>query len=309
MRKEECYLASSDEQTNLHCVIWQPDEKPKAVLQIIHGMCEHINRYDTFAKHLNSRGIAVVGHDILGHGSSVSSVENLGFFSSKHGNKYNIQDIDRIHDLCMERFPDNHYFILGHSMGSFLLRQYLHTYKNNKLQGAIIVGTGHESKQLIKLAGLLSNSLCKIYGKKYRSRLLNQLILGNNNRAFNNEKSKFSWLTSNRSEYEKYEKDPLCGFKFTVSAYRDMFLGISSLYFPKNLAKMDKSLPILLTSGTMDPIGKFGAGVEKVYASYRAHSFKNVSLKLWRGMRHEILNEVNKEAVFDFIYDWMEKQI
>lgn len=310
MRKEEFYLPSCDEQTNLHYIIWYPDtEKPKAVLQIIHGMCEHINRYDDFARYLNSKGIAVIGHDILGHGHSVSSIQNLGFFSSKHGNKYNITDIHNIHNLCLELFPDTYYFILGHSMGSFLLRQYLHSYRNSYLHGAIIMGTGHEPGEFIKLAGLFANSLCKIQGKKYRSKILYQMTLGNKNKAFFNEKTKTSWLTADKKEQLKYEQDPLCKFKFTVSAYKDLFIGINSLYFPKNLARMNKNLPILLTSGTMDPVGKYGVNVEKVYSSYKAHSFKDVSLKLWRGMRHEILHEVNKEAVYSYLYTWMNNYI
>lgn len=307
MKKEEGYLPSNNEQTNLHYVVWTPAEKkPKAVLQIIHGMCEHIERYDRFAKYLNDNGIAVIGHDILGHGKSVISKENLGYFAPKHGNKYNILDIKMIHDIGRELFPESSYFIFGHSMGSFLLRQYLHTYRNSSLSGAIIAGTGHETRNTIKFAGLLANSLCKLHGKRYRSKLLFDLTLGNKNRAFVDENSKYAWLSGNKKERLKYEEDPLCHFIFTASAYRDMFYGISTLYFPKNLAKMDKNLPILLTGGTMDPIGNYGVDIEKVYDSYKAYSFKDVSLKLWRGMRHEILNETNYLAVYDYICKWIE---
>lgn len=307
MRKEEYYLLSSDEITNLHYTVWYPDiDKPKAVVQIIHGMCEHINRYEDFALFLNSHGIAVIGHDLLGHGLSVTSVENLGFFSSKYGNRNNINDIHNIHKLCLELFPNNHYFILGHSMGSFLLRQYLHTFRAEELSGAVIMGTGHESGNLVKIGGLLAKSLCRIYGKKDRSRLLHQLTIGKNNKAFQQENSKFSWLTSDKNEQKKYSEDPLCMFRFTVSAYRDMLYGISTLYLPKNLAKMNKKLPILFTSGTMDPIGNYGANVEKVYSSYKAHSFHDLTLKLWRGMRHEVLHETDKESVFNYLLDWIQ---
>lgn len=309
MVKNENYILSSDNSTKLHYVVWTPDNKPIAVLQLIHGMCEHIERYDEFASFLAQNNIAVIGHDILGHGKSVKSKNDFGFFSNKNGNKYNINDIEEIHQLSKKLFPNSSYFMLGHSMGSFLLRQYLHTYPNNHLNGAIIVGTGHPSTQEIRLARLLSLTLCKTRGKRYKSRLLFNLILGSNNKTFIPEHDINSWLTSDKSKREAYANDLLCGFAFTSGAYRDMFRGIYTLYFSSNLLKMDKSLPILITSGSLDPVGNYGISVEKVYDSFNALAFNDVTLKIWSGLRHEILNELKRDKVYDYIYNWLTKRI
>lgn len=306
MIKETGFFTSSNEKVQIHYNIWLPDEcKPYAVLQIVHGMAEHSQRYEAFAEYLADKGCVVIAHDILGHGLSVQSKSDFGFFSNTNGNKHNINDINTLHTIAVDRFPNAAHFILGHSMGSLLLRQYLYTYNKANISGAIIMGTAHEPWPLVKAGYFVSYILGKLHGKRYRSRFLHNLTLGNKNTAFLSENSKYSWLTSDKNAQAVYENDPLSGFIFTVGAYKDMFRGINSLYYPKNLFKISKKLSLLITSGTMDPIGGYGAGVNKVYNSFKSLGFDDLTIKLWRGMRHEILNEVNKLKVYEYIYEWV----
>lgn len=306
MKKENGYFKSADEKNNIHYIIWNPEQgKPIAVIQLIHGMIEHIDRYDEFARFLTSQNIAVIGHDLLGHGRTALNNDDLGFFAYRNGNKYNNTDINTMHEICMEKFPDNQYFILGHSMGSLLLRQYLHSYPHSKLSGAIIMGTTHPNVNTIRFGIAVSDSLCKIYGARHRSRFLTKLSLGSNNHTFKEENDNKSWLTSDPLERKKNADDPFCNFLFTASAFRDMFENVYSLHLSKNLSKMNKKLPILITSGTMDPVGGYSKEVEKVYNSYKIMNFNDLTIKLWKGLRHEILHEKIKNKVFEYIYSWM----
>ena len=216
--KREFYFPSSDGVTQIHAIEWLPDGDVKAVLQICHGMVEYVDRYDGFAKYLAERGFLVVGHDHLGHGESVQDEDHLGFFHETFGNKYVISDIHRLRLETEKKFQSVPYFMMGHSMGSFLLRQYL-TLRADGLAGAIIMGTGYMPNGLLTAGQLVCKAIASVKGWNYRSEFVNQLGMGGYNKQFEPSDSTKDWITSDEEMRKAYEADPLCSFIFTVNGY------------------------------------------------------------------------------------------
>lgn len=307
MRNEFRY-PSRDGLTEIHAIEWIPDGRIKAILQICHGMTEHIGRYEEFAEYLNSQGIYVTGHDHLGHGSSVQSEEYYGYFHEKKGNQYVIGDIHKLREITQEKYPEKPYFMLGHSMGSFLLRQYLTMY-NSGLKGAVIMGTGWHGKMELNLGQFLCRMIAAAKGWKYRSTFINNLSFGGYNKRFKNDKSGATWLSANAENCKRYEEDPLCGFVFTVNAYYQMFEGMKVLADKKSIENISKGLPVLFVAGSDDPVGNFGKSVHKVYMKYKKAGIRDVQLKLYKGDRHEILNENDREKVYEDLYTWISNRI
>ena len=310
MKKESGFFKSSDEKNNIYYVIWKPDDcEPVAVLQIIHGMIEHIGRYEEFARFLTSHKIAVMGHDMLGHGNTAAGKDDLGFFAYKNGSKFLTNDAYTVHTIGLKKFPDSKHFLLGNSMGSFIVRQFLYTYPHSDISGALIIGTAHSSLNILRLARLLADSYCKTFGSRYRSKLICALTLGKNRRIFKKENNVFASMTTDNNERENLRNDEFSNFFFTVSGYRDMFDLISNLYLPKNLSRISKKIPILISSGSMDPIGSFGVEPERVYNLYKRLGVEDITFKLWRGLRHDIIHEKNRENVYKYLYFWIHKHI
>ena len=300
--KQEFYYPSQDGLTQIHAVEWIPEGEVKAVLQICHGMVEHIGRYHDFAEFLASHGYYVIGHDHLGHGKSVASADKLGFFGEPNGNDYVIGDIHRLREQTVEKYPNVPYFMLGHSMGSFLLRQYLGLYGEG-LAGAIVMGTG-EQPSIVLGAGKL---VCKVIGATkgwyYRSKFVDGLAVGSYKKKLG-----AAWLSKNLENVEKYAADPLSGFTFTVNAYYHMFSGMAKMNQQEKAGKTPKNLPIFFVAGKEDPVGNYGKGVENVYHKYVAAGYEDVNIKLYEGDRHEILNELDRDVVFDDILTWLENR-
>lgn len=305
MRKEGTFL-SSDGVTKIHVVTWLPKGETLGVLQLCHGMVEHILRYDDFADYMTKKGFVVVGHDHLGHGQSVVSEELHGFFQEKRGNECMIRDIHRVRQTTQRKYAELPYFLLGHSMGSFLVRQYVQLHGDG-LTGLIAVGTGYFSPVALKFGQILSRALAARHGWKYHSILMDGLIFGSYNKRFCPNKTQKDWICSDEAVVEKYIQDPLCNFNFTVNGYYHMIRGISFVQKMKHVKRIPKDLPIYLTSGEQDPVGDFGKGVCIVMDQYHQAGVKNVSCKLYAKGRHEILNEVNKQDVYEDIWNWVEK--
>lgn len=301
------YIPSSDGISRLHTLIWAP-EQPRAVLQIAHGMAEHIARYDDFAKWMCQQGIAVVGANHLGHGLTATSGE-LGYFAAKDGWEHVVEDIGIVRDYAASVFPGTAQCILGHSMGSFLTRHYLTTPHSAGLSCAVISGTANHSVLLASVAGGLSGALGLIQGKKHRSSLVNQLSFGSYNNAFKPNRTEFDWLCRDCDVVDKYCADPLCGFVFTLSAYRDLFRGLKYIARRKNTAKISKNLPCMFIAGDRDPVGSCGNGVRQVAESFTDAGVKEVVLKLYPDCRHEVLNEQNRLEVYSDVLGFMEKYI
>lgn len=307
--KKEYSLASSESGQKLHVITWIPTEQPvKAVLQIVHGMIEYIDRYDGFAAYLAENGIAVVGHDQLGHGLTAENEDALGFFAENNGDKRVIEDISRVTKTMEGKYPEVPFFIMGHSMGSYFTRKYLTKY-SGLVDGAIIMGTGTVPAPVAKFGHALAGAICKAKGGHYRSKLLVDMSLGSNNKKIKNPRTTNDWLSRNEENVDKYNADPLCGYRFTASAYKDFFKILSDLGDHKGDDKIKKDLPVLFVAGEEDPVGSYGNGVIAAAKNYKAHGILDVEIILYPEDRHEILNEVDKEKVYQDIKEWLEKKI
>lgn len=306
MKRTEFFIPSSDGRSRIHCVCWEP-EKAVAALQIAHGMVEHILRYEEFARYLTEQGVAVIGHDHLGHGMS-SDEEHFGYFAKEKGDMFVLKDMARVQRVMKKRYPDVPYFMMGHSMGSFFLRRYLANY-GDRIDGAIVMGTGNPPLPLILAGSTLAKIIGNIRGEQYRSRLMREMVLGSYNRAFRPNRTSSDWLSRDEAMVDQYEKDPFCTFLFTCSAYRDFFHLLSEVKKRRYVRKIPKELPIFLISGEADPVGSFGKGVRQVYRQLKRCRIKDVYLYLYPEARHEILNETNREEVFQDIWDWLNMHI
>ena len=312
MRKEESTFLSNDGIHNIHCVKWSPDEgiEVNAILQITHGMVEFIERYEPFANFLTEKGFIVVGHDHLGHGKSVNDSSEWGFFAENNALMTVVDDIKKVTDLTKDAYPDKPFFILGHSMGSYLLRTYLTCYSNG-LDGAIIMGTGTEPKVATSFGRCLAKFVAKIKGSHYRSDQVAALSQGPAYKMFDctGKDSSNSWLTKDSKIVEWYYNEPACTYLFTVNGYHTLFSAVECACDIKKMQNINKKLPLFIVSGACDPVGNHGKGVVKAYEAYKASGIEDVSMKLYENDRHEILNELDKEVVMNDIYDWMTKRI
>lgn len=307
--RDEFYFPSKDGNTEIHTIEWKPEGEVRAVLQICHGMVEYIRRYDGFAQFLCGKGYYVVGNDHLGHGKSVQAKSEYGFFHEKYGNACVIGDMHTLRQRTEKKYPGVPYFMLGHSMGSSLLRQYIQMYGNG-LSGVVLMGTVAAHK---KAALLLGKRLCRVMaafrGWHYRSRLVDNLALGSYNRKFRPARTRADWITSDNENLDIYVSDPLCSFVTTVNAYYNIFSGMLGIQRKESVYMIPKGLPILFVSGAEDPVGEFGRGVRKIYEKYRAAGIQDVSLRLYTGDRHEILNETDRDQVYKDLLNWFELHI
>lgn len=307
MKKYTEKIASTDSKNNLNVIIWETEKEPIGVLQIVHGMSEYIDRYDNFAKYMTEHGFNVIGHDHLGHGHSVSDERDYGFFAEENGDKIIIEDMHSVTQYAREKWEELPNFILGHSMGSFCLRQYLTKYSNDVF-GAIIMGTGWIPSAAALLGKTIATNTCKSKGSHTVNPLLIKLTLEPYNKPFAPARTNCDWLSRDEKQVDLYVNDKLCGFDFTAGAYKDFFTVLEKIAKNRQLIGMRKSLPILITSGSVDPVGGKKA-CEKLNAQYKRCGIDDVTLKLWENDRHEILNELDKSDVYRYIYNWLKSKI
>lgn len=302
---------SNDTKTAVHAVKWTPDSgEYKAILQISHGMVEFIERYATFAEFLTGKGYMVVGHDHIGHGQSVASQEDWGYFCEGNPSDILVQDMHKLRSIIQEDNPDVPYFMLGHSMGSFLLRKYLAEH-NDHLRGAILVGTGFIPENMTSLALKITAVVAKLRGSRYRSKLVQSLAFGADYKGFDltGEKPEDSWLTKDVDIVKAYYNEPRCSFMFTVNGYKGLFEAVNFSCNPENAAKLPKKLPLFIVSGDQDPVGGLGKGVKMVYDMYKETGMYDLTYKLYENDRHEIINETDKQVVFEDLLAWMNVRI
>lgn len=308
MKKEEFRFRSTSDVCDIRAVRYIPDGEIHAILQIAHGMREFVERYEDFAKYLCDKGYLVTANDHLGHGDSVNSVDDWGFFAEENGNKAVLDDIHQLTTITKELYPNKPYFLLGHSMGSFYARQYMAEF-GNELNGVVVMGTGQQS------AGALNAGMqaCKLFalgkGWRYRSRAVTALAMGSYNKKFEPSTTGADWLTKDKNIVDWYIKEPRCSFMFTLNGFYNMFLGMSRLLDESFISKTPKQLPILFVSGEDDPVGDFGKGVEAAYNSIKNVGCVNAEMKLYPNDRHEILNELDKEQVYEDLFNWMEEKL
>ena len=308
VKKEEFSFRSTSDVCNIRGVRYVPDEEPKAILQIAHGMQEFIDRYDDFAAYMVSKGYLVVGNDHLGHGESVNSTEDWGYFADQNGNKAVLDDLHEVTRITKEMYPNKPYFLLGHSMGSFYARQYLCEY-GNELNAAIIMGTGFKPKIVAEMGMLVCRIIALFKGWHYRSTLVNNMAFGSYNKHFEPARTRVDWLTKDEKIVDWYLNEPKCSFSFTLNGYYNMFRGIAKLRDKNLLEKAPKELPVLFVSGKEDPVGSFGKDVEAAANSLKDVGMHEIELKLYPDDRHEILNELDKKQVYEDLYTWLEKKL
>ena len=302
---------SNDGNTAVHALKWMPDSgEYKAILQSSHGMVEFIERYIPFAEFLTEKGYMVVGHDHIGHGQSVSTQEDWGYFCEDTPSDIVVADMHKLRTLIQEDNPGVPYFMLGHSMGSFMLRKYLATYNDN-LRGAIIMGTGFIPENMSTLALKLTAVVAKLRGSKYRSKLIQSLAFGADYKGFDmtGENPENSWLTKDVDIVKTYYNEPRCTYMFTVNGYKGLFESVNFSCNSENAKKIPKILPLYIVSGEQDPVGGLGKGVKQTYDMYKEAGLLDITYKLYKDDRHEILNETDKQIVFRDLLAWMNVRI
>lgn len=282
-----------------------PDTPPRAVIQIVHGVAEHMGRYEEVSRFLAVHGFLVCGEDHLGHGKTVED-GSYGFFAPKGGWNLVVRDVRRLRELEGEKYPSLPYFLLGHSMGSFLTRTYLCRYPGT-VDGAILSGTGQENALLVEAGKLLASLIARFKGPDYVSTLVNSLSLGAYNKQFKPTRTTADWISRDEGVVDRYLADPFCTFTPTVGMFRDMLGGLQYIASEKALSQMDPSTPVYLFSGDQDPVGSNGKGVRKVYGYFQKHGTRDLQLKLYPGGRHEMLNERNKDEVYADVLSWLDE--
>ena len=304
MRKEEFSYKSTNGKDDIRAVRYIPDGEVKAILQIAHGMVEFIDRYEGFAAFLTDRGYLVTGNDHLGHGGSVKSKEDWGYFGDD-GYEHVLQDMFELTKITKELYPDKPYYLLGHSMGSFFARNYLTEY-GNELNGAIIMGTGLEPSYKIRGGMMICSLIALFKGWRHRSEFVNNMAFGSYNKKFEPARTRADWLSRDEELVDWYVNEEKCSFKFTLNGYYHMFRCILNLHNKEALKKIPEDLDILFVSGQDDPVGTFGKEVEYSVKTLKDVGLKKIKCKLYPEDRHEILNELDKENVYEDLYRWME---
>ena len=306
----EFTFLSTDGKTQLHGMRWEPEGgSVRAVLQICHGVAEHIARYDAFARYLNGLGIAVVGHDHLGHGLSLPEGGTPVYFGESNTWNTVVDDIYVLHQRIRLWYPDVPLCIMGHSMGSFLTRTYLIRYPGT-VKAAIIMGTGWQPKAVIAGGMAVARAVGAVVGENGTSDLVTNLAFGAYNKLFAPNRTSCDWLSADEGNVDAYMADPLCGADATVGLFRQMLSGIRFNQKLSNLRQMDPRIPVLFVAGEKDPVGDCGNGVRRTYQEFRRAGVQDCTLKLYPGLRHEILNEkAQQQQIFEDIGQWLTSKL
>lgn len=305
MEKKEFYIASKDGVHRLHVVLWEPDTAVKGVVQISHGMTEMIERYEDFALFLNRHGYAVIGNDHLGHGLTAGNDRDLGYFCPQNMSATVVADLHRVTKYAKKKYRNIPYFLLGHSMGSFMARRYLMTYGDG-LDGAVICGTGSQSSLVLAAGKIVSNVLRVILGDHYRSRLLRMNAFSAYQKRIPNPRTESDWLTRDTKIVDFCVQNKYCNFIFSVNGYRTLFDVLSFIQKDKNIKRIPRELPLYFIAGGEDPVGNYGKSVRKIAAAYKRAGIEDVSLKIYRDDRHEVLNELDRDQVYRDVLTWLD---
>ena len=304
--RSEYYFTSADKKTLIHVNQWTPlGREIRGIVQIAHGVAEYGARYELFADYLCRNGFVVVANDHLGHGLSRVEGRPMVYLGDENGWDNVVEDMESIRVRTAEVFPGKPYFFFGHSMGSFLTRTYLIRHPGT-LTGCVLCGTGHMKALIIAAGKMVADAEIKRLGRTAYSERIDQLAFGAYNTRFAPNRTAFDWLSVNEKNVDAYINDPLCGGRTTLGLFRDMMGGIGIITDRANMAKMDKNLPVFFIAGDKDPVGDMGKGVETAYRCFKKVGMRDVSIKLYHGLRHEILNEKTNQYVFLDVLNWLE---
>lgn len=312
-KKEDIFYDSRDGKTRIHGIIWKPDcmtgehpRKPRCVLQIVHGMEEYVDRYDEFARYMNERDICVIGEDHLGHGQSVKDPKDLGYFCTGDAATVVVRDVHRLKKIVQEQLPDVPFLIVGHSMGSFIVRNYICRYGTG-ISGAVIMGTGSKPAVVLGAGKILTRIMAIFKGWHYKSAFIQKMGFSGYGKRIKNPQSKSDWICANAETVKRFDADPLCGFGFTLNGFHTLFTLISRCQSPLYLKRIPKRLPLFFVAGEEDPVGNYGKGVRRAYHTYQLRGMVNMEIKFYKNDRHELLNEADRKTVSADIYQWVEK--
>ena len=288
----------------LHCCKWMPEGDPRAVVQIVHGIAEFVERYDAFANYLTSLGFMVVAEDHMGHGQSINGGGIQGYF---HGGWFNVvADTHQLLQDTRKEYPELPYFLFGHSMGSFIARTMLCRYPDLPISGAVICGTAWQPTAAMPAILKVMEAACKKIGPTNPSEKLQNLVFGSYNSRVEHPRTAYDWLSRDKEIVDAYISHPLCGFTVCCELLRDMMEGIYYNQKPEHLENMPKDLPVFFIAGGDDPVGNYGKGIHQAASAFRKVGMKAVSVRIYPLCRHEILNEINKEEIYGDVSRWME---
>lgn len=305
---KDAYFDSSNGKNKVRALICVPEGEVKGVIQIAHGIAEHIDRYRDFMEYLAGNGFVVAGDDHLGHGKTMTGEEDKGQFSDKDGWNCVVKDLVALHDIMVTEYPGINYIVFGHSMGSFLMRTYIADYPS-KYDMAIISGTGHQGKLLVTAGNIIAQNTIKKKGYDSDGTSLNNLSMGGYQKRIKNPRTDCDWLSRDEAQVDKYVADETCGFTAKAGLYADMLKGVKYVTDMNNIRKIRKDKPVLFISGDMDPVGEYGKGVKKAYGCFKKAGIADVTMKLYPEGRHEMLNELNKDEVYKDILDWISERL
>lgn len=305
--KQQCDFASANGKDTVIGYFYEDTTvEPKAVIQLSHGMCEYIGRYDDFAEYLCHNGYAVCGNDHLGHGATSDGSSGVdGYFGEKDGHEHILRDLRTMNEKAHKRFPHLPVILLGHSMGSFYARAYAARWPGT-IDGLIISGTGGPNP-LGGVGLLLTDIIGAIKGKQYRSAFVNKMAFGTYLKKIEVPATGYDWITRDKDIVSAYAADPKCTFVFTVGGFHELMTILKKVSSPQWAEKLDKKTPVLMISGDMDPVGDYGDGVKKVHGWLQQAGIQDLTLHLYPGARHEVLNETNRAEVYADVLAWLEK--
>ena len=281
-------------------------EKPKAVIQLVHGMAEYIDRYDDFARYLVGRGFVVCAEDHIGHGGSVGDGQQFGHMPARGGKDVILADVHALHGKVAACFPGVPYVMYGHSMGSFIARCYIARY-GDELAACVLSGTGNVPPALSAAGRALALGMAAVRGETYRSTLIDNMGAGAYGKQIEGARTPLDWLSTDDAVVDAYIADPQCGFLFTVGGYATLLDLAGECATPACAAKVPADLPVLFVAGDGDPVGDMGRGVRAAAGLLSKAGVRGVYLKLYKGMRHEIHNEKGREDVYDYVATWIEE--
>ena len=291
----------------IHACRWTPEGEPKAVLQIVHGIAEFVERYDDFANSLTERGYVVVAEDHMGHGQSINGDGIQGYF---HGGWFTaVEDTMQLMTDTRKEYPNLPYILFGHSMGSFMARTILCKYPDSGIAAAVICGTGWQPAFAMPAVIKLVDSVCKKTGETKPNEKLQNLIFGSYNSKVERPRTPYDWLSRDGKIVDAYIAHPLSGFTASAGLLRDMMKGIYFIEQSVNLNAMRKDLPVFFIAGGDDPVGSYGKGVRQAANAFQKAGMTDVSVRIYPLCRHEILNEINKEEIYEDVIQWMESKV
>lgn len=292
---------SADGVTEIHYAIYLPEGNPTAIVQISHGMRDYIERYEQcgFVEAMTGAGFVVCGNDHIGHGESAATADDLGYFEDYH---HLSDDLHALNGILRRRYPSLPYVLFGHSMGSFLAREYITRYTD--IDGVVLCGTS-AGGQAYGLGKVLASLIGKLRGKRYRSRFLVSLSMDSYNKPFASEKEPYSFISSDPAVRARYTADPKCTFLFTAAAWRELYRLLAEVTSEEWAGKVPLSLPVYLIAGDRDPIAAEGEGTRQVCAALEECELNELKMKLYSGARHEVMNDHCREEVFADLVLWI----